>query len=256
MTANQSPGFISNAARIISDIQTALEAMVLFAGEHLGAAAESTLVISGGAVTPPTNGGNLFSVDTAGGAGNLTSITNTNVPDGRLVLIRCANPSVNLVTVVTGSGITTTDATNVTFSSTKQWMLLKRTGSGFEEITRFGFSTGPKRFVGTAQTPALSTVLGPFTHSLGSAPTRAWLVFQCVTATNGYSVGDQLVYFPSAAATASSTGESPLVVFWTSTTVSVAFNGASSQINLVNKAGGTSGNMVYADWEFFIYAEN
>lgn len=166
-TSNLSPGYISNNSRTQGDVKSALEQMVLFAGEHLGAAAETTLTISGNAVTPPTNGGNLFSIDTSGGAGNLDNIVDTNVPDGRLLLIRCANPSGNPVTVRHNQAgslpILLSNATNFTFGSTKEWLLLKRTGSNFEEVGRFYGD----------QTSAFATYLGLGTAAAANTGTSS-----------------------------------------------------------------------------------
>lgn len=139
-TASLSPGYISSVANQ-GDMKAALEQWVLFDDEHLGAAAESTLTIAANAVTPPAASGNVFSIDTSGGAANLDNIVATNIPDGRWVAIRCANPSANPVTVRHNQAgslpILMSNSSNFTFASTKEWLLLKRTGSTFEEIGRF-----------------------------------------------------------------------------------------------------------------------
>jgi hypothetical protein len=356
MTNPVTPGYISNSARTQSDVQSALEQWVLFDDEHLGAQAETTLTTSGNSITPPAGSGNVFSVDTSGGAGNLDTIVQTNTPDGRLLLIRCANPSGNPVTVrhmQGGSGqLSLFGGTNFTFTTTHQWLLLKRTSALWEQIMpaygdsqsaaqaflglgtaalvntgtsgsnvptntqaaglyaalsgstsqAFNVANSPTSQNAVNKTTADSTyapiagnsaatfsvadptsahhavslqygnsnfykanryVTSPqtfgasgsynFTHSLGAAPSRCWLVAQCTTANCGYAISDQIVIFPGFGPHISGVDYNPLAMQVDSTKVYV-YTGATAP-SLQSKGGTGTAQMTYADWEFFVYAE-
>lgn len=108
-------------------------------------------------------------------------------------------------------------------------------------------------FISTAQTPSLSTLI-TVPQSLGLTPSQVWTVWQCTTANDGYASGDQVILYPSSAATGSSTGEAPFTVRADASNVYVAFNGASSQPYFVAKTGSSGNQIVYADWEFFVHA--
>jgi len=357
-TNGLTPGYISNSARTQSDVKTALEQWVLFDYEHLGAAAESTLITSGNAITPPAGSGNLFSVDTSGGAGNLDNIVITNVPNGRLLLLRCANPSGDPVTVRNmqgGSGqISLFGGTNFTFTTTHQWLLLKLTSTTWEQVypvqgdsasawnTFLGLGTAALVNTGTsgANVPTITQADGRyaaiggstsqafnvsntgssnnalsyttaastyapiagnntqtfnladptsahhgvslqygnanyykvanryvtptgqtfaasgsynFTHSLGATPTRCWLVGQCTTANGGYSIGDQIVVFPTMGLNISGSSYCALGMQVDSTKVYVYTTVTAP--GMQQKGGGGTFQLNYSDWEWFVYAE-
>lgn len=133
-------GYISNAARTEGEAKVALDDLIASVKQIPGAGvAETTLTIASGSITPPSGGPGIFKVDTeaSGAADDLTNIVQTNIPDGSLIWIRCAN-SARVVTVKTsagGAGQAVMQAgIDVALNDTKKWMCLKRTGTLWEEL--------------------------------------------------------------------------------------------------------------------------
>ena len=141
MSTLPAANYLSNGARTEGEVKVALEDIRSVVAELPGGSAESELTISSGSVTPT---GGIHAIDTQGDAAtdNLDNIAVTNTPDGRVLLIHPANDA--RVVVVrhnqTGSGeIYTLTGLSVALRSTKQWMLLRRTGGGspvWHEVVR------------------------------------------------------------------------------------------------------------------------
>jgi len=140
MAAFPVAGYIANAGRTHGDQKVALEDFLAATKQIPGAGiAETTLTIASGSVTPPSGGPGIFKIDTEAGAASddLTNIIQTNVPDGSLLLIRCANAAraVNILGSAGGAGqIIVQGSQTIVLNDTKQWVLLKRTGATWEEI--------------------------------------------------------------------------------------------------------------------------
>jgi len=104
-----------------------------------GGETESTLTIATGLVTP-TRAVHSIDTEAAASTDDLANIAQTNHTDGRLLIIRCANNARNVVVkhLAGGTGqINLAGAVDTTLADTTQWLLLKRTGSAWDEIGRF-----------------------------------------------------------------------------------------------------------------------
>lgn len=132
--------YLSDAARTQGEEKTAFEDLLAGLKQVPGAGvAEATLTISGGAVTPAGGSGGIFSIDTEAAAAtdDLANIIQTNIPDGSLIMIRCANAARNVVVKHNAGGaglLSLANSVDYTLDSTKKFLLLKRTGTLWEEV--------------------------------------------------------------------------------------------------------------------------
>ncbi|RDD63491.1 hypothetical protein [Ferruginivarius sediminum] len=103
-----------------------------------GGAAESPLVIAGGRVTPSAA---VHAIDTQDRAGvdEVANIVQANHPDGRLLLIRVASAERTVVVRHQAGGageVRLADGRDLTLDAPGKWLLLKRSGTQWEEILR------------------------------------------------------------------------------------------------------------------------
>jgi hypothetical protein len=138
MTTLPASGYLSDANRTVGEQKQALEDLRNVIAELPGGAAESTLTIASGSVTPT---GGVHAIDTEGAASidDLTNIDFTNVPDGRLLLIHAADAArtVNVKHQAGGTGqVKLTDAADFPLDDVDKWLLLKRSGTLAEEVLR------------------------------------------------------------------------------------------------------------------------
>jgi len=133
-------GWISNAARTEGEAKTGLEDLIASIKQIPGAGiTETTLTIASGSVTPPSGGPGIFSIETEASAASddLTNMVQTNLPDGSLVLIHCAN-SARVVTIKTSAGgagqYVNQAGLDIVLDDTKKWVMYKRTGTLWQEI--------------------------------------------------------------------------------------------------------------------------
>lgn len=138
-------GYISNAARTQSEIQTAWEDVIASVRQIPGAGqTELSLTIASGSITPAGSGGVLV-VDTEASAAtdDLTNIVQTNYPDGSCILMRNNNNTrfVVLKHLAGGAGQISLDrAVDCTLDDTNKWILLERRSTSWFEVFR-----GPQR---------------------------------------------------------------------------------------------------------------
>lgn len=132
--------YISNSFRTEGEAKVAFEDQLASVKQIPGAGvAETTLTIASGSITPPSGGPGIFKVETeaSGATDDLTNIVQTNIPDGSLIWIRCANAA-RVVTVKSsagGAGQAVMQASiDVALNDTKKWICLKRTGTLWEEL--------------------------------------------------------------------------------------------------------------------------
>lgn len=149
MSVLPASGYISNAARTNAEQKLALEELRDAIAESLGGAARSELTISGGAIVPPDgSGGGVHTIDTEGNAASddLTNITTTNTPEGRILLLQAENVS-RVVTVKNAAGgagqITMQDSSDFIFRSLNDWLMVQRRSTDWVELAR---SRAPCRF--------------------------------------------------------------------------------------------------------------
>lgn len=135
--------YLSDVARTQGEEKTAFEDFLAGLKQVPGVGiAEATLILSGDAVTPTGGSGGIVSIDTEAAAAtdNLANITQTNLPDGSLILVRCKNNARTVVVKHSAGGagqITLYNGVDYTLDDTKKWLLLKRTGTTWEEVLRF-----------------------------------------------------------------------------------------------------------------------
>lgn len=140
-TALPSTGYLSNAARTVGEMKAALEVVRDVMSEMPGGAAAQALTISSGNITPANQASGIVVVDTEGAAASddLANIIQTNTPDGRLLIITSADngrdPTVK--NAAGGAGqIFTGDGADVVLKTTKMYLVLRRSGTGWQEIAR------------------------------------------------------------------------------------------------------------------------
>jgi hypothetical protein len=112
-----------------------LEQLRDFISESIGSAAQESLTIAAGAVTPTVA---LVKVDTEGSAAtdDLDTIATTNHPDGRIIVLRSADPS-RVVTVKNGSGnISLRDSKDLVLRTPTHFVVLARMSSTWVEVLR------------------------------------------------------------------------------------------------------------------------
>ncbi|MEW6263390.1 MAG: phage tail protein [Thermodesulfobacteriota bacterium] len=136
MTTFPAANYMTDSARTEGEFKTGLESILAGIKELLGGAAESTLTIASGSVTPTAA---VHSVDTEGAVASddLTNISQTNHPDGRLLLIRCVSASRAVVLKHSAGGIgqlSLIGGADLTLNNVGYWIMLKRTGNLWEEI--------------------------------------------------------------------------------------------------------------------------
>lgn len=141
MTAIPAVGHISNNARTEGEVKTDLEAIRDVEAELPGGAVAQTLTLSSDAITPATQSSPILVVDTEGGGAtdDLSTITQTNTRDGHILFIRSANDARDVVVKhnVGGTGkILLASSADYTLATTKQFLILYRSGTTWIEIGR------------------------------------------------------------------------------------------------------------------------
>lgn len=144
MSAFTALNYKSNSTRTEGEMKVAVEDDTAATKQIPGAGVpETTLTIASGSVTPSGGGPGIFSIDTeaAAASDDLTNIIQTNIPDGSFLLLRCANAA-RVVTVkhaAGGSGqVSLRSSADLALNITTNWLMLKRTGTLWEEVLRSG----------------------------------------------------------------------------------------------------------------------
>ena len=155
-TAIPAAGFITQTP--VPSVQTGtqwFEDLRNAASQGLGQAADGSAIVIAGGVIAPTLASHV--VDTEGGAGtdDLANIDPTGIPDGRIVVIRSADPA-RVVTVKHGAGgtgqILLADVTDYVLAAIKQFICLKLKSGVWEEQWRAvsaDLGTASKKNTGT-----------------------------------------------------------------------------------------------------------
>lgn len=186
-------GYISNAARTQSEVQTAWNDIVASLRQVPGAGqTELSNTIASGSITPAGSGGFVV-VDTEAAAAtdDLTNIVTTNYPDGSCLYLRNANAArvVTLKQLAGGAGQMNLDrSVDYVLDDTKKWILLQRRSADWYEVFR-----GPQRMTSlTVSKTASFTVaredLGKVFLCNGSAAMTVTLT-AAASLGNGFVVG-------------------------------------------------------------------
>lgn len=138
MTDFPAAGYFSDPARTNSQAKSAQDSWLARCKELLGGAAESTLTIATGSVTP-TGAVHLVDTEALGATDDLDLIAQTNTPDGSILIISSAN-NARVPTIrhgQTGTGqILLADSANFALANTTMFLKLKRVGTTWVEIGR------------------------------------------------------------------------------------------------------------------------
>lgn len=137
-------GYLNNAARTEGEMKTAFEDQLKGIKQIPGAGvADQALTLSSDAITPALGASGIITVDTeaATATDNLGIITQTNVDDGSLLLLRNANAA-RVVVVKHNAGGTGQIALKsagdfVLADPDRHWLMVKRSGTSYKEVARF-----------------------------------------------------------------------------------------------------------------------
>lgn len=136
--------FFTDPDRTNAQAKLGQDDMLAFIRQMLGGQAETTLTVASDVATP-TRGTHAIDTEGAAASDDLKNLATTNLPDGSFLLIRAVSAA-RVVTVkhnAGGSGqIALFGAVDAVLDATSKWLLLKRTGANWEEVARFGFSSG------------------------------------------------------------------------------------------------------------------
>jgi hypothetical protein len=147
MTNLPAVDYLSNASRKSGEVKVGLEQVRDVVSEVPGYGAETQLTIASGVATAPEQVARVFSIESEGGAAtdDLTNLALTNIPDGGLAWLRCAN-SAHVITIKHAAGsdgqFNTVDLDDLVLDDTKKWVLVKRTGLVIEIMGCFNFTSG------------------------------------------------------------------------------------------------------------------
>lgn len=133
-----------------------------------GAESVPEYTISSGAIVPAVG---VFTVDTEGDAASddLTNITTTNMPEGRIVFFRAANSARTVVVKHESGGtgqISTADGNDITLNNAAKWVVVVRNGADWEVVS------GPSPSYLTSSTytgnQTIAVTAGSFTRDLAT----------------------------------------------------------------------------------------
>lgn len=132
-------GYLEDADRTNAEQKVALEALLGASKQLPGGDVEEALTLSTDTVTPTAS---VISIDTQAAAStdNCTNITTTNHPAGRLLFVRCADNTRDVVVKHAAGGagqIFLADAADLTLDDTTQWLILERRSADWREVGRF-----------------------------------------------------------------------------------------------------------------------
>lgn len=224
--------------------------------ELLGAQAESTLTIASGDVTP-TRAIHSLDTEAAAAADDLDHFLQTNLDDGRLLLVRAVNAS-HVVTLKHNTGgagnIQSVNGADIVLDATTKWVLFQRRSTSWYEVIRGNFS-------GTRYTSSDITISdggsGNLTHGLGTTPVKVWFALVCQNSSCGFSPGD-IVFQDLITYQGTSFPEQGVVFNVSSTQVSYKFGQPTLALPVFMLIHKTTGILTFApnaDWKMRVYAE-
>ncbi|MFQ5954020.1 MAG: hypothetical protein ACE5JZ_03040 [Kiloniellales bacterium] len=140
MTALPAANYFNDNARTEGEIKQWGEDIRSVIDELLGGSAEADLTIATGAVTP-TGAVHRIDTEAAASTDDLDTLTATNMPSGRLLLLRAKNAARTVVvkhSATPGAGqISLADGADFSLDDAKKAIVLFNNGSYWEEVTRF-----------------------------------------------------------------------------------------------------------------------
>jgi len=159
-------GYLSNASRTNSEMQTALEDQRDFIAQLPGGAARTELTISSGSIVPPDgDGGGHHTVDTEGAAStdDLANMTVTYTPEGRIIRLYAENASrvVTCKHAAGGSGeMTMVDSTDFVLDALDKWIEFQLRSTTWVEVGRnYGLAGIRRALTGTVLAPTKNLIV-------------------------------------------------------------------------------------------------
>ena len=168
MSTLPAQGYLSDSARTNAEMETAIEEVRDFIAELPGGGARTELTIASGAIVPPDGaGGGHHSVDTEGGGGtdDLTNITLTNTPIGRIIRLYAENVS-RVVTCKHASGgsgeMQMIDSADFVLDALDKWIEFQLRSTTWVEVARnYGIDYAAARASAKLGLPLTGSVLAP-----------------------------------------------------------------------------------------------
>lgn len=163
-------GQLADASVTQGGMKTRLEALLAGVKTMPGAGGKSTVTIASGVIAP-TRAAVICDTEAAAASDNLDNITVSNYEDGGLLFLQSANASRSVVcrNAQGGSGELLLDgSTNFTLDSTSKVLVLRRDGTAWREVMRYG---GPSS--GSSGGVEVFTANGTFT--VPSGVTTVWV---------------------------------------------------------------------------------
>jgi len=117
-----------------STARTNVENLRALVAQNIGGATQEALTIATGAVVPTVA---IFTVDTEGAAAtdDLDTITQTNLPAGSLIYVRCADNS-RVVTLTMAGNLLTRDLQKIVLKDTRHGVGFMRISTSWQEMFR------------------------------------------------------------------------------------------------------------------------
>lgn len=117
-----------------STARTNMENLRALVAQNIGGATQEALTIATGAVVPTVA---LFTVDTEGAAAtdDLDTITQTNLPAGSLILVRCTD-NARVVTLTIAGNLLTRDLQKIVLKDTRHFVCFVRISNSWQEVFR------------------------------------------------------------------------------------------------------------------------
>jgi hypothetical protein len=165
-------GYLSDAGRTKGEMKVAMEDQLLATKQIPGSGiAETTLTIAGGIVTP-VGGVHAIDTESASVADDLATIATTNLPDGSMLWLRPVSAA-RVVTVKHNAGgagqIAVKGAADLALTSPSLWLVLKRTGTDWEEVARFSATSVAPSYGASVVRGAVGAYASPTTYTVSSA---------------------------------------------------------------------------------------
>jgi hypothetical protein len=156
MTSFPAAGYIVDPNRSEGEVQNSLEAWLQACKQLPGGTAESILVIATGTITP-TASAHQVDTEAAAAADDLTTIATTNMPEGSIITLRCANAS-RVVTLKHNTGgagkIIMIDSADIVLNDVNITVVLQRRGTDWNEIRPVAPATSARKGISELATLA------------------------------------------------------------------------------------------------------
>lgn len=140
-------GYMSAGTRTEGEMKQSFEDLRDYIEQMIGGSVVEYLTIASGVITP-TVGWIKVDTESAAPTDYLVTIQTTNLPAGSMIRLSTTSNSRHIIIQHTSSGvgtISTLSGTNVTLTSSRDGILLRREGTSWMEVYTFWHTTGDRR---------------------------------------------------------------------------------------------------------------